>query len=994
LNSEGGLIISTRKTALFFILIILLPTLLVPLGKSGGETFSGVKDDFYFASGSENDIFAVGMDGNVWHWNGVWWWQVTSGRIIEKRICARSTNEIYGLSKNVEGIYEIVKWNGKEWTVLTLNGAVKDDFYFISEKEIYVIGENNQLYLWDGKNWTKITSGDVEVFDHIQVVSPNLIYGIGSQKQIIKWNGEKWTPVTSMDSVSDFFDVKGQNEIYAIGAQEDVRLWNGNFWHAFPVGPAILRRIFVNSPSEIFGLGSDNIIWQWNGEKWVKITSLVTINSNEVASAANSAPTSSQYNSTFYRVKFLGGVLISQPAILAYRDYLIIAGLGRGGSLYAREWAPLRMESWDAARNGEYEGLTDWYSLEGSSVLPPKLSNENGTVYLSVESESQIVYRKQYCSTGNWSSWEYVGKKQFSPGPFSSNGYTVIPSNHTGYPSQVSLVKFEDFTTSWTKPDWISKLVICEVSTKTFTSPNGPQTGNFKSLAEKMGYLQDLGITAIWLSGCSWGDPRHFGNIYTQYANIFPSLLEPSFGTVPANIAQTEQELKEMVQTAHQRGMKVILDLAVHGVMSYSPLVGANSTLPEYVTPYPTQLSITAHPDWFGAVTNPSYKEIPQNQDFRGVKTRMIDFVGGYEQTDLDNWWVDTCVNYIISFGFDGFRLDLGSSRFDLWARVKEKVEMAGHQIIIFPEGDPDDYPFDIGLYDFEQVDGEWLPFSTLNAHNLPDPAMGIVIPDMKKAETEIFPSLKRQFYTIPISCHDSMAYDLNGSLFEMGYGSFFTPFIPLFMAGEEFNSSLSPVPGSNGLWLLQSELQWNELNNPKQHDFYEAVKKAINLRETESALHYFSPQASSPNVIVVDNFTSSLGNTPSPYIRYIPNSSEAILIVGNSNLSETAEVEMNFPWDGPNLGSNEKFELIDLWSNQNEVVSKGQLENLNVTVASDNFRIFKIVPYQKPNSNSQFEAMAILILLLIIVISVLVIFKTRSGKITGYAKKASSIWQ
>lgn len=53
-------------------------------------TFFGVSDDFYFASGSENDVYAISGDGNVWYWNGAWWWRVTSGRIIEGRIFATS----------------------------------------------------------------------------------------------------------------------------------------------------------------------------------------------------------------------------------------------------------------------------------------------------------------------------------------------------------------------------------------------------------------------------------------------------------------------------------------------------------------------------------------------------------------------------------------------------------------------------------------------------------------------------------------------------------------------------------------------------------------------------------------------------------------------------------------------------------------------------------------------------------------------------------------
>ncbi len=80
-------------------------------------------------------------------------------------------------------------------------------------------------------------------------------------------------------------------------------------------------------------------------------------------------------------------------------------------------------------------------------------------------------------------------------------------------------------------PEWINDLIIYEVATKGFTSPNGPESGTFNSLLAKLAYLQELGITGIWLTGYSLCDPHHFYNIWTQYAVIDPGRFDPSLGT-------------------------------------------------------------------------------------------------------------------------------------------------------------------------------------------------------------------------------------------------------------------------------------------------------------------------------------------------------------------------------------------------------------------------------------------------------------------------------
>ena len=97
-------------------------------------------------------------------------------------------------------------------------------------------------------------------------------------------------------------------------------------------------------------------------------------------------------------------------------------------------------------------------------------------------------------------------------------------------------------------PSW-NDLVIYELHTGTFNVKKKGRPGNFKSLIEKLPYLQQLGISAIELlpvaefpGDFSWGyNPAH------------PFALEENYGK-PA-------DLKDLVKAAHQHGIGMILDV-------------------------------------------------------------------------------------------------------------------------------------------------------------------------------------------------------------------------------------------------------------------------------------------------------------------------------------------------------------------------------------------------------------------------------------------------
>lgn len=207
------------------------------------------------------------------------------------------------------------------------------------------------------------------------------------------------------------------------------------------------------------------------------------------------------------------------------------------------------------------------------------------------------------------------------------------------------------------EPDWLPGLIVYQIAPKGFTSPQGPESGTFRSLTERIPYLHDLGITGIWLAGHNWAGESHFYNIWSSYATIRPDVLDDRLGT--------ERDFKELINTAHANGIRVFLDATIRGVLDSSPL-------------------IKEHPLWFSGRT------------WGGTD---YDWFGDHE--DLFAWWVDTWVNYVVKYGVDGYRLDISMYRPDLWQEVRHRAFEAGHPIAIFLELGPGRR----GVLDFSQWD-------------------------------------------------------------------------------------------------------------------------------------------------------------------------------------------------------------------------------------------------------------------------------------------------
>lgn len=98
---------------------------------------------------------------------------------------------------------------------------------------------------------------------------------------------------------------------------------------------------------------------------------------------------------------------------------------------------------------------------------------------------------------------------------------------------------------------WYKDAIIYELHIKAFSDGNGDGIGDFQGLLGKLDYLQELGVTAIWLLPFYPSPLRDDGYDIADYYTI-----NPSYGTI--------EQFKLFLAEAHQRNLKVITELVIN----------------------------------------------------------------------------------------------------------------------------------------------------------------------------------------------------------------------------------------------------------------------------------------------------------------------------------------------------------------------------------------------------------------------------------------------
>ena len=198
-------------------------------------------------------------------------------------------------------------------------------------------------------------------------------------------------------------------------------------------------------------------------------------------------------------------------------------------------------------------------------------------------------------------------------------------------------------------PLWFKHAVFYEIHTRAFFDGNDDGSGDLRGVTEKLDYLQWLGVDCIWLLPLYPSPLRDGGYDIADFTNV-----HEDYGTV--------EDFRQLIEAAHQRGIRVIADLVMNHTSSDHPWFQASRTEPG-----------GPHGDWYvWSDTAEPWQEAriifldtePSNWTWDPVRGQYYWHRFFSHQPDLnyDNPEVQQAMLDVLRFwldlGIDGFRMD------------------------------------------------------------------------------------------------------------------------------------------------------------------------------------------------------------------------------------------------------------------------------------------------------------------------------------------------
>ena len=188
-------------------------------------------------------------------------------------------------------------------------------------------------------------------------------------------------------------------------------------------------------------------------------------------------------------------------------------------------------------------------------------------------------------------------------------------------------------------PEWSADSTIYQMNTRQFTAE-----GTFKAAQEQLPRLAEMGVEIIWLMPIHpIGEERRKGSMGSPYAVKDYRAVNPDLGT--------DEEFRAFVDTAHELGLKVILDW----VANHSAWDNAH---------------VQSNPEWYSRTPEGDMMP-PEGTDWSDV----VDF--DYSQPGLREYMTDSLTYWVREFDVDGYRADVaGYVPLDFWETARAELEV------------------------------------------------------------------------------------------------------------------------------------------------------------------------------------------------------------------------------------------------------------------------------------------------------------------------------
>lgn len=210
-------------------------------------------------------------------------------------------------------------------------------------------------------------------------------------------------------------------------------------------------------------------------------------------------------------------------------------------------------------------------------------------------------------------------------------------------PAQIALTN----SSALKSPDWLRHAVLYEVFPRNFSA-----SGDFNGITARLDELQDLGVDMLWLMPIHpLGEKLKKGTLGSPYCVRDFYAVNPDYGTT--------NDFRQLVNQAHRRGMKIIMDI-VAGHTAWDSVMMEH---PEFYTKDATGKIHPPYPDW--------------------TDVAELD----YANPDLRRYMIDMMKYWVQDFSVDGFRCDTAFTvPVDFWESARAELQKINPQFIIITD--------------------------------------------------------------------------------------------------------------------------------------------------------------------------------------------------------------------------------------------------------------------------------------------------------------------
>lgn len=204
---------------------------------------------------------------------------------------------------------------------------------------------------------------------------------------------------------------------------------------------------------------------------------------------------------------------------------------------------------------------------------------------------------------------------------------------------------------------WWDDAVVYQIYLRSFVDANGDGIGDLAGLISKLDYLQKLGVDGLWLNPCYRSPQRDHGYDIADYLAI-----DPAYGSVP--------ELEALVQAAHSRGMRVLMDMVANHCSEehewFQAALASSAGSAErarFLFRDGQGVSGELPPNnWLSVFGGSAWTRVADGQwYFHAFDSSQPDF--NWRNSDVVGYF-DAVIRFWFELGIDGFRIDVAHGLF------------------------------------------------------------------------------------------------------------------------------------------------------------------------------------------------------------------------------------------------------------------------------------------------------------------------------------------